>query len=135
MYGYNGMGLHRCHPSWWSLVVRSRSAGLTARLLRVLELDRNCRPQDFIDNVPGECARTYKECMDTIKSSLAARAEALLSDGPSSARTTTTASTACPPSVPAEEDAASTDGSEESEGGELEGGEPEEAPEWADGED
>ena len=112
MYGYNGMGLHRCHPSWWSLVVRSRSAGLTARLLRVLQLYRDFPPENFINGVPCECARSYEHCMGNISRCLEARGVG-----------------------PTEKDAASTDGSEESEGGELEGGEPEEAPEWADGED
>ena len=48
LYGYNGMGLHRSHPSWWSLVVRSRSADLTARLLlRVLELHQHGPPENY----------------------------------------------------------------------------------------
>ena len=122
LYGYNGMGLHRCHPSWRSLVVRSRSAGLTARLLRVL--GPPCRRQDFIDGVSYGCARSYEECMDIISRCLAARGVGLSFTGACVAR-----------GGPTEKDAASTDGSEESEGGELHGGEPEEATVWADGEE
>ena len=122
LYGYNGMGLHQSHPSWWSLVVRSRSAGLTARLLRVLGLDQGAGPEHFINSVSNECASTYEECMDIINTSLEARGEGLWSAGASSA-----------PTMSPRADAASTDGSDESEGGELHGAEHEEATAWADG--
>ena len=122
LYGYNGMGLHRCHPSWWSLVVRSRSAGLTARLLRVL--GPPCRRQDFIDGVSYGCARSYEECMDIISRCLAARGVGLSFTGACVAR-----------GGPTEEVGASTDGSEESEGGGLHGGGPDEATVWTDGEE
>ena len=122
LYGYNGMGLHKSHPSWRSLVVRSRKAELTARLLCVL--GPPVSPQDFVDGVSSECTSTYEQCMGIINTSLVARGEGLPSAGASSARTT-----------PPRTDAASTDGRDESEGGELEGGESEEAPEWPDEED
>ena len=71
LYGYNGMGLHRCHPSWWSLVVRSRSAGLTARILSVLGLP--CNRRDFLDAVPEGCKHSYDECMGLLEKALVAR--------------------------------------------------------------
>ena len=111
LYGYTGMGLPRRHPDWWSLVVRSRNAGLTARLLRVLGLHRDCRPEDFVNRVSRQCARTYEESIDIIRRSLAARGGSLSEEVGASTEAPTT-----------EEAGASTDGSEESEGGGLHGG-------------
>ena len=128
LYGYNGMGLHRSHPSWWLLAVRSRSAGLTARLLHVLGLNQAPRATGFINAVSHESHYSYDQCMQIIGRNLAARGDGLWPDGASSARTTSTASTACQPSVPAETVAASTDESAGSE--DLDGDDDEEAPEW-----
>ena len=124
LYGYTGMGLPRRHQDWWSLVVRSRNAGLTARLLRVLGLHRDCRPEDFVNGVSRQCARTYQESIDIISSSLEARGGRLPFTGACVARGGHT-----------EEVGASTDGSEESEGGGLHGGGPDEATVWTDGEE
>ena len=116
LYGYNGMGLHKSHPSWRSLVVRSRSAGLTARLVSVLGAP--CRQKHFIDGVPDGCARSFEECMDIISSCLEARGV----ERPGGPR----------PQTPTAMEATATDGGEESEGGGLDGGEPDEVPVWDD---
>ena len=115
LYGYNGMGLHLCHPSWRSLVIRSRSAALTARLLLVLGAP--CRQEHFIDGVPEGCSKTYRECMALITSCLASRGVEL---------------TGVPrPRPPRAQEATDRDGGEDSEGGGLTGGEPDDdEPVW-----
>ena len=64
LYGYNGMGLHNAHPDWWSLVVRSRNAGLTAQVLSVLGAP--VEPDPFINGVPEGCAKAYADCVGVL---------------------------------------------------------------------
>ena len=67
LYAYNGMGLHRSHPSWTSLVVRSRDKSLTARLITTL-FD-SCPPRhSFLDAVPPECKCSYNDAMTKLNS-------------------------------------------------------------------
>ena len=65
------MGLHRAHRDWRSLVVRSRSPALTARILAVLGLP--CHARYFIDGVPDACSHTYKDCMSNLLEELGSR--------------------------------------------------------------
>ena len=124
------MGLHRSHYSWRSLVVRSRNSGLTARLLRVLQLHEDCPEENFVDGVPSECALPYERCKQNIKDSLEDRKQGQLS-----ARTTSAAPAACPRSVPTGQHGACSSGSEESEEGDLHGLEQDEEPAYTDGDE
>ena len=115
LYGYNGMGLHLCHHSWKSLVIRSRSAALTARLLSVLGAP--CRQEHFVDGVPEGCSKTYTECIGFIQQCLAHRG-VVLPGVPE-------------PRPPGAQEASGRDGGEDSEGGGLNGGDPDDdGPNW-----
>ena len=115
LYGYNGMGLHLCHHSWKSLVIRSRSAALTARLLSVLEAP--CSQEHFVDGVPEGCSKTYTECIGFIQQCLAHRG-VVLPGVPE-------------PRPPGAQEASGRDGDEDSEGGGLNGGDPDDdRPNW-----
>ena len=45
LYGYLGSGLYKAHPSWWSLVVRSREGCLTKKIVDIFNSFKH-RPGD-----------------------------------------------------------------------------------------
>ena len=61
LYGYNGMGLHRGHPDWWSMVIRSRSLDLTARVCGFFRNPslQEC-PFSIVDAIPGGPSDTFE---------------------------------------------------------------------------
>ena len=69
LYAYNGMGLHRSHPSWTSLVVRSRNRSLSARLISVL-FESGLASDSFINAVPSDCKFSYTSVLQKLNDAL-----------------------------------------------------------------
>ena len=60
LYGYNGMGLHRGHPDWWSMVIRSRSLDLTARVCGFFRNPSMLEcPFSIVNAIPGGPSATF----------------------------------------------------------------------------
>ena len=63
--------MHKAHPEWVSLVVRSRDIGLTARVLEVLGLGfvEEC----LMDGIPPGCRRSYEDVKQELEESIEKR--------------------------------------------------------------
>ena len=70
------MGLHRSHPAWRSLVVRTRDTDLPARLLTVL-LEGELPSRAFVDAVPADCRVSFSDIMANLSTALHARGAAI----------------------------------------------------------
>ena len=69
LYGYCGQGLHRSHPSWTPLVVRSRDHRLTARLITLLFESCPAR-HSFVNAVPSDCKYSYTRVLRKLNDAL-----------------------------------------------------------------
>ena len=69
LYGYCGQGLHRSHPSWTSLVVRSRDRRLSARLIAML-FETGLACESFVNAVPSDCKYSYKSVLRKLNDEL-----------------------------------------------------------------
>ena len=68
-YRYNGMGFHRSHPSWTSLVVRSRDHSLAARLITIFF--ESCPAfESFVNAVPPDCKCRYNGVLRRLNDAL-----------------------------------------------------------------
>ena len=77
LYGYNGMGLHRSHPSWTSLVVRSCDKNLTARLISILSKSGPAR-HSFVNAVPPDCKTSFEDVLNKLHYALNSRGSPIM---------------------------------------------------------
>ena len=69
LYGYCGQGLHKSHPSWTSLVVRSRDRRLSARLIAML-FETGLACESFVNAVPSDCKYSFTRVLRKLNDAL-----------------------------------------------------------------
>ena len=79
LYAYNGMGVHRSHTEWWSMVMRSGSTDITAQVLKriaaggsddsgyCLHKEDN---ENFVNALPTTCRNQYHKVLGVLKAAL-----------------------------------------------------------------
>ena len=79
LYAYNGMGVHRSHTEWWSMVMRSGSTEITAQVLKRIAADgcedsgyclHNEDNENFVNALPTTCRNQYNKVLGVLKAAL-----------------------------------------------------------------